>query len=59
MVLDVKAIRGLANQAQNGNVVYKCGCCRRLSGILTYARIRQARRSWVEPPNFYREYLMP
>jgi hypothetical protein len=30
-----------------------------LSGILTYVRIREARRSWVEPPNFNTEYLTP
>jgi hypothetical protein len=43
---------------------WKCGCINAdiaggLSGILTYARIREARRSWVEPPNFNTEYLMP
>ena len=30
-----------------------------LSGIPAYARVREARRSLVEPPNFNTEYLMP
>ena len=38
---------------------YKCRVAGGLSGILTYGRIREAPRSWVEPPNLNTEYLMP
>jgi hypothetical protein len=57
--LMMKPVRRLANQVPNGNVeVLTPMLPEGLSGILTYARNRQARRLSVGPSNFNREYLM-